>query len=136
MRKSRISRPPLDYKVELTADSKGELYSPNAPQRIGTVRSVNSLKMMATESDFIDPNAVMEDVPVKDVIHIREVIFTDANQMLQQKLDEQKSEIAEKDAIIRDLTDKLNEFERISYFEFDSLDLPDDYYENDAYSDS
>jgi hypothetical protein len=57
-----------------------------------------------------------------------DVIFVEPNPLLIQK-------IAEKDAIIKDLTAKLNEFERISSFEFDGLELPADYYENDAYSD-
>jgi hypothetical protein len=38
-------------------------------------------------------------------------------------------------AEIEYLRKELSEFRRTSLFEFDGLDLPDDYYENEAYSD-
>lgn len=58
----------------------------------------------------------------------KEVIFVNTSPGLLQKL-------AEKDEKIKELIAKLNKFERACAFEFDSFDLPDDYYENDAYSD-
>jgi hypothetical protein len=36
---------------------------------------------------------------------------------------------------IKYLRKELDKFKRVSLFEFDSFDLPDDYYENEAYSD-
>lgn len=59
---------------------------------------------------------------------VKELIFVDTSPLLSQKL-------AEKDKKIQELIAKINEFERACVFEFDSFDLPDDYYENDAYSD-
>jgi hypothetical protein len=38
-------------------------------------------------------------------------------------------------AEIEYLRKELDEFKRVSIFEFDGLNLPDDYYENEAYSD-
>lgn len=59
---------------------------------------------------------------------VKELIFIPSDELLNRKL-------AERDAKIYELTMKLREFERKSIFEFDGLDLPNDYYENDAYSD-
>lgn len=64
---------------------------------------------------------------------VTEVIIMDTNLKLVEEITKKSMSIAEKDLLIQELTAKLAEFERIHQFESDGLDLPDDYYENDAY---
>jgi hypothetical protein len=120
MRANPILRLPLNYDANDTADSKGEMYFQRAIKkslRSGFARTPDyRQEIESTKSDYIGLDAITE------------VVFMDQNPMLLERL-------ADKDAIIKELTAELNEFKRISWFEFDSLDLPDDYYENDAYSD-
>lgn len=121
MRANPILRVPPKYDSnDDTSDSKGEMYSQGAvkKQRISGFTKNTDYRQgtESTKSDYLGFNAKTE------------IVFVDQNPMLLQRL-------ADKDAVIKELTAKLSEFERMSYFEFDGFDLPDDYYENDAYSD-
>lgn len=64
-----------------------------------------------------------------------EMIILDPNPKLVEEITQKSISMAEKDLLIQELKTKLAEFERIHGFESRGFYLPDDYYENDIYSD-
>lgn len=74
-----------------------------------------------------------ENMPLKDDKEEINISFLTRLEVIDLKdTDALIAELAEKDAKMLELEAKLDEYERMSRFQFDDFDLPANYYENDA----